>query len=133
VRRAGDHLAAVTGGRYTRVLLAEAADAAPFNVRGGGSSPPAPVAAPLSTATREQIYLALRLAAVDHLDREGERLPLFLDETLVNWDPARRDRGLALLASLAGERQLFVFTCHPEVAEGLSREGARVITLNAPR
>jgi uncharacterized protein YhaN len=133
VRRAGEHLATVTGGRYSRVLLAEGADDAPFKVRGAGSAPPIQVAPPLSTATREQIYLALRLAAVDHLDREGERLPLFLDETLVNWDPGRRDRGLALLASLAGERQLFVFTCHPEVAERLSREGARVISLDAPR
>jgi uncharacterized protein YhaN len=133
VRRAGEHLATVTGGRYTRVLLADGVDDAPFKVRGAGSAAPVPVAPPLSTATREQIYLALRLAAVDHLDREGERLPLFLDETLVTWDPARRDRGLALLAGLAGERQLFLFTCHPEVAERLSREGARVITLDAPR
>ena len=74
-----------------------------------------------------------RLAAVDHLDREGERLPLFLDETLVNWDPSRRERGIELLARVAGDRQLFVFTSHPEVVDRMARAGARVISLEPPR
>jgi len=133
LRRAGEHLANITGGRYTRVLLSEGGDGSPFKVRGAGGTAPIAVDAPLSTATREQIYLALRLAALDHLDREGERLPLFLDETLVNWDTARRDRGLELLTRLTGDRQLFVFTCHPEVVERLSRQGARVVSLEPPR
>ena len=133
VRRAGEHLATITGGRYARVLLSEGTEQGPFRVRGPDGRLPVDVAEPLSTATREQIWLALRLAAVDHLDREGERLPLFLDETLVNWDPARRERGIALLARLAAERQLFVFTCHPDVAERLRAQGARVIVLDKPR
>jgi uncharacterized protein YhaN len=133
LRRAGEHVAAITGGRYERVLVAEGAGDTGFKVRGAPGTLPVDVAAPLSTATREQIYLALRLAAVDHLEREGERLPLFLDETLVNWDPARRERGLQRLARLAAGRQLFIFTSHPEVAKRLSREGARVVSLDAPR
>ena len=133
VRRAGEHLATITGGRYARVLLSEGTEQGPFRVRGPDGRLPVDVAEPLSTATREQIWLALRLAAVDHLDRDGERLPLFLDETLVNWDPARRERGIALLARLAAERQLFVFTCHPDVAERLRAQGARVIVLDKPR
>jgi uncharacterized protein YhaN len=75
------------------------------------------------------VYLALRLAAVDQLDRGGERLPLFLDETLVNWDPERLAHGLDLLAAIARERQVFVFTCQPPAAERLAARGARVVRL----
>jgi uncharacterized protein YhaN len=136
-RRAGEYLATITDGRYARVLLNESAGAVKgevsFKVRGSGSNAPVPVAAPLSTATREQVYLALRLAAVDHLDREGERLPLFLDEALVNWDPSRRDRGLSLIARLATQRQVFVFTAHPDVAARLGGMGARIVRLEPPR
>ncbi len=132
VRRAGEYLATITGGRYERVLVADGTSEGSFMLRGAEGMHPVEVALPLSTATREQVYLALRLAAVDHLDQEGERLPLFLDETLVNWDPSRQDRGLALLARLAQDRQLFVFTCHPGVAAALARQGAVVVTLDVP-
>jgi uncharacterized protein YhaN len=81
----------------------------------------------MSTGTLEQAYLALRLAIVDHLDQGLERLPLFVDEVLVNWDRERRTRGMKLLAAVARHRQVFVFTCHPEVAHGLETQGARVI------
>ena len=41
---------------------------------------------PFSQGIKEQVYFALRLAAIDHLDADEERLPLFLDEVFVNWD-----------------------------------------------
>jgi uncharacterized protein YhaN len=84
---------------------------------------------PISTGTREQVYLALRLAIVDHLDRGGERLPLFLDEAFVNWDPGRLERGLELLRGIAEQRQVFLFTCHPEIVERAERVGAGVVDL----
>jgi uncharacterized protein YhaN len=133
IRRAGEHLDAITGGRYARVLLADGTGELSFRVRSEDAPRPVPVADPVSTGTREQVYLALRLAAVDQLDKDGERLPLFLDETLVNWDPERRERGLELLARIAKGRQVFVFTCHPDAAERLGGYGARVIRLDAPR
>lgn len=42
----------------------------------------------------------------------GERLPLFLDEVLVNWDGTRLENGLILLKDIAAQRQVFLFTCH---------------------
>jgi uncharacterized protein YhaN len=133
IRRAGEHLDAITGGRYARVLLADGTGELSFRVRSDDAPRPVPVEDPLSTGTREQVYLALRLAAVDQLDKDGERLPLFLDETLVNWDPERRERGLKLLAQIAQERQVFVFTCHPDAAARLGSYGARVVRLSAPQ
>lgn len=132
VRRAGEHLAVITGGRYDRVLYAENGTGGGFRLRGGHLGAPVDVAEPISTGTREQAYLALRLAIVDHLDRHGERLPLFLDEAFVNWDRRRRDRGLDRLAAVAEERQVFLFTCHDELADGLAARGARVVELAPP-
>jgi uncharacterized protein YhaN len=68
-----------------------------------------PVAAQdLSTGAREQLYLAMRLAIMSHLDNDRERLPVFIDEALVNWDAARRERGFQLLQELSQTRQVFV-------------------------
>src|SRR5690606_29330948 len=89
LRAAGRHLSAITGGRYPRILVDENGTAGRFYLRDPGRSEPVRIAEPISTGTREQVYLALRLAIVDHLDRAGERLPLFMDEAFVNWDPAR--------------------------------------------
>ena len=133
LRRAGEYLATITDQRYARLLLADTDGEVSFKLSHDESPYPVPVIAPLSTGTREQVYLALRLAAVDQLDGEGERLPLFLDETLVNWDPARRDRALALLATIAKDRQVFVFTCQPEAAQALEDRGARLVVLDPPR
>ena len=51
---------------------------------------------------------------------------------LVNWDPRRVDALVALLGSLE-RRQVFVSTCHPELADQLERRlGARVLELPGP-
>jgi uncharacterized protein YhaN len=87
------------------------------------------VGEPISRGTREQVYLALRLALLDHLDQGHERLPLFLDEAFVNWDPTRRDRVFGLIEGMARDRQIIVFTCHPELVAELEGRGAAVIHL----
>ena len=131
VRRAGAHLSAITGGRYGRILVGEEGREATFFLRGPGYPAAVPLGEPISTGTREQVYLALRLAIVDHLDRDGERLPLFVDEAFVNWDPARAGRGMELLRRVAERRQVFLFTCHPELARDVAARGARVVRLDA--
>ena len=83
----------------------------------------------LSTGAREQLYLAMRLAIMGHLDHDRERLPVFIDEALVNWDASRRGRGLQLLRELAETRQVFVMTCHEPWAEELIAAGATRVDL----
>ena len=130
MRRAGSYLGHLTGGRYERMLVDEVGDGEVFQIVGPDLPAPIALAHPVSTGTLEQAYLSLRLAIVDHLDRGGERLPLFVDEVFVNWDEARRNRGVDLIASVARTRQLFFFTCHPEMAARLEARGARVIPLD---
>ena len=126
--RAGGHLRHLTRGRYDQIRLGDPGDAS-FYLRGPATKEPRKVGEPLSQGTREQIYLALRLAIIDHLDSGAERLPLFMDEALVNWDASRRDRAFELLERVAGKRQVFLFTCHPAIAAELEDRGGRVIAL----
>ena len=133
LRRAGEHFRHLTHGRYDRLVVEESAGSERFQLVGPGQSAPVPLASPVSRGTLEQAYLALRLAIVDHLDQGVERLPLFLDEVLVNWDAARRIRGVARLADLAAGRQLFVFTCHADIADELRGQGALVLAMDGAR
>ena len=133
LRRAGEYLAHITEGRYSRVVTAEEGDREIFKLRGDGHQHAVSLDGGVSTGTREQAYLALRLAAVDELDTGGERLPVFVDEVFVNWDEDRRSRGIELMARLAEERQVFVFTCHSDVELALERLGGCVVRLEAGR
>ena len=128
--RAGRHLRHLTLDRYDRIELGSPGDES-FYLRGPAAPEPRQVGEPLSQGTKEQVYLALRLAIIDHLDADGERLPLFMDEALVNWDAWRRDRAFALLERVAERRQVFLFTCHPAMAAELEDRGGRVIGLGA--
>jgi len=71
-----------------------------------------PIDFPLSGGTLDQIYLAFRLAVIDHLDEAYEHLPLVLDEVLINWDDQRFEAGVQILSHIAQKRQVFLFTCH---------------------
>jgi len=126
--RAGRYLRHVTRGRYDRIEMGDAGDEN-FYLRKPSGSRPMRVGETTSQGTKEQVYLALRLAIVNHLDSGHERLPIFMDETLVNWDAWRRDRALDLLRDLASERQVFVFTCHPAMAAEMEDRGATIIAL----
>jgi uncharacterized protein YhaN len=66
----------------------------------------------LSTGTREQLYLAIRLAYIRHYCRENEPLPLVMDDVLVNFDDKRGDSALEILIELSQEIQIIFLTCH---------------------
>lgn len=68
----------------------------------------------LSRGTREQLFLSVRLARI--LDIEPS-LPVILDDTAANFDPARRQWVSELLNDLGQSHQTFLLTCHPEMVE----------------
>jgi uncharacterized protein YhaN len=109
LRDASGHFARLTLGKYTRVW-------APLGERllrvdtADGQSLPIDV---LSNAAREQLYLCLRLALVRTLERRGARLPLLLDDVLVNFDAPRARAAAELLRDFATQgRQVLLLTCH---------------------
>ena len=130
LREAGHSLTLLTGGRYDRLLVDE--DGGGFHLAGPAAPRPIALASPLSTGTREQVYLALRLALLRPLEGRGESLPLSLDEVLVNWDSSRRARGLDLIAQTARQRQVFFFTCHESMASEAEERGAFRLDLPTP-
>lgn len=109
LQQASRYLEKITAGRYQRLFVEEEARGLLVQQAAGEFLK---ADFPLSRGTLEQIYLALRLALVKHLDSEKETVPLFLDEVLVNWDELRLAKGLEILKDLAEERQVFVLTCH---------------------
>jgi uncharacterized protein YhaN len=103
----------LTGGRYTRVWTPMDEDRLLVDEPEGRSLP----LEVLSRGTREQLFLSLRLALVRLYARRGVRLPMVLDDVLVNFDDARTKAAAGLLAQFAEEgHQLLVFTCHEHVA-----------------
>lgn len=69
----------------------------------------------LSTGTREQLYLAIRLAYVLHYCEKNQPLPIIIDDVLVNFDDARAKQTIAALADISRSAQVLFFTCHPHV------------------
>jgi uncharacterized protein YhaN len=70
--------------------------------------------AQLSGGTREQLYLAIRLAYARHYCRENEPLPLVMDDVLVNFDDERSDAALHVLIELGQDIQIIFLTCHED-------------------
>lgn len=70
----------------------------------------------LSEGTRDQLYLALRMAAIDlHLDHHAP-MPLILDDVLMTFDDARANAFFELMKTLSEKTQVIVFTHHQHTA-----------------
>jgi uncharacterized protein YhaN len=66
----------------------------------------------LSRGTREQIFLALRLAVIRQYRTQGVILPVILDDPLVNFDDDRTEQMLEVLAMEAEQQPIIYLTCH---------------------
>jgi uncharacterized protein YhaN len=71
----------------------------------------------LSTGTRDQLYLALRLASIQHLSTQRELMPLILDDILVHFDDDRARAALIALADFSAVTQVLFFTHHERLCE----------------
>ncbi|OIQ80545.1 hypothetical protein GALL_376920 [mine drainage metagenome] len=71
----------------------------------------------MSEGTRDQLYLALRLAALDmHLAR-AHAMPFVADDLFVNFDDRRTRAGLDALAQLSQRTQVLFLTHHEHLVE----------------
>lgn len=78
----------------------------------------------LSSGTREQLFLALRLTVVQDLARSGIHLPMILDDVFVNFDQYRSQLAAQVLIDFAREgHQLLLFTCHQHLADAFEQLG----------
>lgn len=81
----------------------------------------------MSEGTRDQLFLALRLAAVEQSIAAGVQVPFIADDLFVNFDDDRAEAGLNVLAGLAASTQVLFFTHHAhlrnmgQAVDGLTR------------
>ena len=109
---ATDAFRQITDGAYQEILPNDSLEEPGFLVKPTGSaSPQQPTI--LSRATEEQLFLAVRLSRIRRIETP---LPVVVDDSLVNFDPAHRRAALALVKELAATHQVFLLTCHPELA-----------------
>jgi len=71
----------------------------------------------MSEGTTDQLFLALRLAAIEQSVAAGVRLPFLADDLFVNFDDARAEAGFRVLAELARSTQVLFLTHHPHLAD----------------
>ena len=103
----------MTGGRYRTVFSPLSSSEIHVTDDDGGSKQPAQ----LSRGTREQLFLSLRFGLIRELGERSERLPVIVDEALVNFDADRGARAARAFTELADQNQMLVFTCHRQVAD----------------
>jgi len=110
VTLASEYFALITGGRYARLRVDEAGDKPALqavDAEGRAIGIDA-----MSEGTADQLYLALRLAALE-LQRSPERMmPLVLDDVLMTSDDERAARMFKALARFAEGGQVLLFTHH---------------------
>ena len=71
----------------------------------------------MSTGTADQLYLALRVAAVeDYLDH-AEPMPFIADDLFINFDDRRAAAGFRVLGELARKTQVLFFTHHQHLLD----------------
>ncbi|OQW95892.1 MAG: hypothetical protein BWK79_00830 [Beggiatoa sp. IS2] len=71
----------------------------------------------MSDGTRDQLYLALRLASLERYLEKNLPLPLILDDILINFDDNRSRATLEVLSELCQRTQILFFTHHARLVE----------------
>ena len=107
----------ITGGRYQTVF--SPLGTSEIHVADSARAPKQP--AQLSRGTREQLFLSLRFGLIRDLGQRAERLPVIVDEVMVNFDPQRALRAANAFIELSQSNQVLVFTCHPWIVDLFQR------------
>ena len=71
----------------------------------------------LSTGTEDQLFLALRIAAVENYLASAVALPFVADDLFINFDPERSAAGFEVLGQLAERTQVLFYTHHPHLVD----------------
>ena len=111
IKLASNYLNQITSGKYCEInednddYYIERSEAEPLSIN------------QLSTGTAEQLYLSMRLAAMEQLASKGETLPFILDDILANSDYKRASKAMRAISQLSHKTQIIYLTCHPSFIE----------------
>ena len=120
---AGQWLAKISDGKYLRIWTPLDEDALYVDDSSGQTWG----VDMFSRGTRESVFICLRLALVNSYIKRGVRLPLILDDVLVNCDSTRAKHGVTMLRDFAAQgTQVLFFTCHSHLASDFEAADADV-------
>lgn len=116
LKAAGGYFAILTGEAFSSLRLDYADDDKPYlvGVRPGGEHVGVEG---MSTGTADQLYLSLRVAAIDDYLTRTNPLPFMADDLFINFDNDRAAAGLKVLSKLAERTQVIFFTHHRHLVE----------------
>lgn len=115
IEQASKRYATITDGRYSSVVIDYDEEKQILKaVRSDGERL---TMEQLSTGRRDQLFLALRLAAIEgHLDKR-EPLPIIVDDILIQFDDAAAAATFKVLADLSKRTQVLFLTHHEHLLE----------------
>jgi uncharacterized protein YhaN len=116
LKRAGELFAVLTGGSFKDLQL-EFDDQDNMQLAGIRDDGRKVTVSGMSTGSADQLYLALRVAAVeDHLSHSAP-LPFIADDLFINFDDERAATGFKVLRQLAQKTQVLFFTHHQHLLD----------------
>ena len=119
MEKASRWFAEITGGAFSGIATTYDAGDQPVIAGQRAADVPnrtVPVAG-LSEGTRDQLFLALRLAGLELHLADHEPMPLILDDLLVHFDDDRAIRTLAALRDFGQHTQVLLFTHHAHLVQ----------------
>ncbi|MDB5506271.1 MAG: chromosome segregation protein [Devosia sp.] len=116
VARAGKLLGMLTGGSLTQLVEDYDEDDHP-RLKGVRSNGDRLGVEAMSEGTRDQLYLALRLAYLEDYSRNNEPTPFIGDDIFQTFDDDRTIAGMRALAEVSAHFQPILFTHHLSVVE----------------
>jgi uncharacterized protein YhaN len=114
IARAGELFAAASDGAFVGLAIDFGDDDQP-ELKARRANDERVSIAGLSEGTRDQLFLALRLALLER--RTAEPMPFIGDDLLTSFDEARTLATLRLLAAGGAQRQIILFTHHRHVVD----------------
>ena len=108
--RAGAIFSALTIGMYTKLFVDF--DSTPYTLSATRKDGKAVEVPGLSEGTRDQLYLALRLAALELHLAKAKALPFVADDLFINFDDERSTAGLEALRGLSTKTQVLFLSHH---------------------
>jgi uncharacterized protein YhaN len=130
--RAGELFAVLTGGSFQALKLEFDDDdnVALAGIRQDGRRV---AISGMSDGTTDQLYLALRIAAIEDYIERAEPMPFIADDLFINFDDERAAAGFRVLDELARKTQVLFFTHHEHLLDVARRTlGASISTVTLP-
>jgi hypothetical protein len=123
-KKASDMFKAITGQKYSGVYIDQNET---IHAQGDMSVEAKSIT---STATKEQLFMALKMAVLDEIEKKHESLVVSLDEAFAHWDQERSVNFLKLLGEESYRRQYIFYTCSEAFANDVvTHSGAKLIRL----